>query len=82
MSNRIELKNGMSAKVRTGRLGCDGIEWSDPFMATLAVDTDSKGRACGLYLKEKNYAEFDPRYHQESDTLFVAENYALEILPE
>ncbi|HBO1619894.1 TPA: hypothetical protein ACNVX4_005938 [Pseudomonas aeruginosa] len=82
MSKKVEIKNGITTKVRTGRLGRDGIEWSSPFTATLSVDTDGRGRLCGLSLKGVSFAEFDPRHHEEAENLFVAENYALELLPE
>lgn len=75
-----KLADGISARIRTGRLGAACIEWSEPTMATLGVQLDPRGQACGLFVQGLDFAEFDPREHAETPTLFIAEDYALEIL--
>lgn len=72
--------DGAIATVRTGRHGRDGISWSDPFAAVLLIQRDRKGRIVGLSLRGQSFAEFDPRHHTEGPNLFMAEDYALEIL--
>lgn len=76
----IELTDGMKALVRTGRSGRTGIEWTAPFEVELKVDYDPKGKLCGLCLKGVEFAEFDPRYHCEAENLYIAEDYALEVI--
>lgn len=82
MTTNIKLTDGMIATVRTGKAGESGICWSDPFAAELIIEKDRKGVLCGLSLKGINFAEFDPRYHSEAKNVFMAEDYALEILSE
>lgn len=80
MTTTITLTNGMTATVRTGKAGDSGISWSEPFSAELIIEKDRKGVVGGLSLKGINFAEFDPRYHSEADNVYLAEDYALEIL--
>ena len=73
------LVSGVVAKVRTGRSGPDAVQWSDPFETRLNLQHDARGIACGLTLQDIDFAEFDPRYDMDGDTL-VSEDYHLEVL--
>jgi len=74
-------ESGARALVRTGRHGRTCIEWSEPFETTLYLQKDRKGEVCVVALENpSDFAEFDPRYNRETETLLTIEDYALEIL--
>lgn len=65
--------------IRTGRAEQDGVTWSEPREANLQLDRTPAGVISGVSLADEDFAEFDPRYHDEGGGQLVAEDHYLEI---
>ena len=72
--------SGVQALVRTGRAGEHSVNWSTPFWTGLHLERDKNGCTCVLGLQDAEWAEYDPRNCEESDGVFTAEDYYLEII--
>lgn len=73
-------ESGVPVLVRTGRHGRDAVEWSQPFVSSLHLQRNAQGHTVSLTLADRDFAEFDPRHHEEADGVLNAEDYLLEVL--
>jgi hypothetical protein len=63
---------------RCGRAGSTEIEWEAPREYELFVMKDRKGLTCLISIRDRDFAEFDPR-HNDADDILMTEDYCFEI---
>lgn len=64
---------------RCARHGASAVKWEDPQEYELYIQKH-KGKAVIVALKNKDFAEFDPRRDVEEDGVLNSEDYLFEVL--
>ena len=74
-----KLSDNCVVDARCGRAGATGVVWEAPKPYTLRVLKDHKGAICAIDLRDRDFAEFDPRQDLD-DGVLVSEDYYFEVL--